>query len=70
MDSLDSDLLETVLSKEYSGLEEFYKALHEMLSEQLRREKNKVQNYREELEKERSRRMESLSEKERLENLF
>ena len=33
-------------------MEEFYKALHEELTKQLKRE-NKVQNYREELEKER-----------------
>lgn len=68
LDRLDSDLLETVLSKEYSTLEEFYSSLREQMLEQLNREKHRVQNYRDELQKERSKCVELLLEKERLKN--
>lgn len=70
MDSLDPDLLEIVLSKEYTGLEDFYKVLHEEMTEQVKRVNSKTQYYREGMEKERSKRMELDLEKERLKKLL
>ena len=70
LDSLDPDLLEIVLSKEYTGLEDFYKVLHEEMTEQVKRVNSKTQYYREGMEKERSKRMELDLEKERLKKLL
>lgn len=70
LDSLDPDLLEIVLSKEYTGLEDFYKVLHEEMTEQVKRVNSKTQYYREGMEKERSKRMELDLEKGRLKKLL
>lgn len=61
LDRLDPDLLESVLSVDYSNSDEFYARLFKVLCEQLARELDKLRACRKEYAEERSKWMELLS---------
>lgn len=67
LDRLDPDLLESVLSVDYSNPDEFYMLLFKALCEQLARELDKLRACRKEYAEERSKWMEMLSKIERKE---
>jgi len=61
LDRLDPDLLESVLSMDYSNPDEFYILLFKALCEQLARELDKLRACRKEYAEERAKWMEMLS---------
>lgn len=61
LDRLDPDLLESVLSVDYSDPDEFYARLFKALCEQLARELDKLRACRKEYAEERSKWMELLA---------
>lgn len=67
LDRLDPDLLESVLSVDYSNPDEFYILLFKALCEQLARELDKLRPCRKEYAEERSKWMEMHSKTERKE---
>ncbi len=70
LDRLAPDLVETVLSVNYSNPDEFYARLFKVLCEQLARELDKLRACREEYAKERSKWMKIRSKTERKEGEF